>query len=402
MKSSLRAALFLLLAATALTVPSQAQDVPPVVAAIFKSWETQLRATPAYDKIETDSSGNVTISNVAATVGVQDPTTTVKLSIGSIALENVAAEADGLIAVGTATFSDTKVEFVRPDNKNIVIEIPKSGAEDWYVAVLGASPTPQQSFRATMGIAKKMTSGEIKITGEGQTFTAKGIESAWNGDPVTGAGKTTMSLSDLVIPEAAIAMIDPAGQLKALGYSGLTFNATGEGELTVAGDNFGMSGTFVLSGKDMAGFILSYGASDIPIAVMAELQAAQKAGRPADFNMLMPQLMNVSLSGLKFRFEDASITKKVLPIIARMQGMDEAAMVANAGAMMQLSLMQLKNQAFTDQVVAAVNTFLKDPRSFTVSFKPAAPVKVQQLMTLDPANPGAAVDVLGVSVSAKD
>ncbi len=203
MKSSLRAALFLLLAATALTVPSQAQDVPPVVAAIFKSWETQLRATPAYDKIETDSSGKVTISNVAATVGVQDPTTTVKLSIGSIALENVAAEADGLIAVGAATFSDTKVEFARPDNRNIVIEIPKSGAEDWYIAVPGANPTPQQSFRATMGIAKKMTSGEIKITAEGQTFTAKGIESAWTGDPVTGAGKTTMSLNDIVIPEAA-------------------------------------------------------------------------------------------------------------------------------------------------------------------------------------------------------
>ena len=402
MKNTLRAAAFLLLAATALTAPAQAQDVPPVVTAIFKSWETQLRATPAYDKIETDSSGNVTISNVAATVGAQDPTTTVKLSIGSIVLGNVTPEANGLIGVGTATFSDTKVEFAGPANKSIVIEIPKSGAENWHVAVLGANPTPLQSFRATMAIAEKMTSGEIKITAEGQTFMAKGVESAWSGDPVTGAGKTIMSLNELVIPEAALAMVDPSGQLKALGYSGITLNMAGDGELSVAGDNFGMNGTFGVSSKDMAGFTFSYGASDIPIAVMAELQTAQKTGRPPDFNALMPQLMNVSLSGLTFRFEDASITKKVLPLIARMQGMDEAAMVANAGAMMQLSLMQLKNQAFTDQVVAAVNTFLKDPKSFTVSFKPAAPVKVQQLMSLDPNNPGAAVDVLGVSVTAND
>ena len=402
MKNTLRAAAFLLLAATALTAPAQAQDVPPVVSAIFKSWETQLRATPAYDKIETDSSGNVTISNLAATVGVQDPTSAVKLSIGSIALENVAAEADGLINVGTATFSDIKVEFAGPDNKSIVIEIPKSGAEDWYVAVLGANPTPLQSFRATMGIARKMTSGEIKVTAEGQTFTAKGVESAWSGDPVTGAGKTTMSLTDLVIPEAVLAMLDPSGQLKALGYSDITLNMTGDGELSVAGDNFGMNGTFGVSSKDMAGFTFSYGASDIPIAVMAELQTAQKTGRPPDFNMLMPQLMNVTLSGFKMRFEDASITKKVLPLIARMQGMDEAAMVANAGAMMQLSLMQLKNQAFTDQVVGAVNTFLKDPKSFTVSLQPAAPVKVQQVMTLDPSNPGAAIDLFGASVTAND
>jgi hypothetical protein len=402
MKNTLRAAAFLLLAATALTAQAQAQDVPPVVSAIFKSWETQLRATPAYDKIDTDSSGNVTISNLAATVGAQDPTTTVKLSIGSIALQNVTPEADGLINVGSATFSDTKVEFAGPDNKSVVIEIPKSGAEDWYVAVLGANPTPLQSFRATMGIAKKMTSGEIKVTAEGQSFAAKGIETAWSGDPVTGAGKTTMSLTDLVIPEAALAIMDPSGQLKALGYSDITLNMTGDGELSVTGDNFGMNGTFGVSGKDMAGFTFTYGASDIPIAVMAEMQTAQKTGRPPDFNMLMPQLMNVSLSGFKLRFEDASITKKVLPLIARMQGMDEAAMVANAGAMMQLSLMQLKNQAFTDQVVGAVNTFLKDPKSFTVSFQPAAPVKVQQIMTLDPANPGAAVDVLGVSVTAND
>jgi hypothetical protein len=196
--------------------------------------------------------------------------------------------------------------------------------------------------------------------------------------------------------------MDPSRQLKALGYSDLTLSATGEGEMTVNDANFGMSGTFGLSGKDIAGFTVSYGASDIPIAVMTELQASRQKGRPPDFNMLMPQLMNVSFSGLQIRFEDASITKKLLPMIAKMQGMDEAAMVANAGAMMQIGLMHLKNQAFTDQVLGAVNAFLKDPKSLTVSLKPAAPVKVQQLMMLNPADPGAAIDVLGVSVTAND
>ena len=253
-----------------------------------------------------------------------------------------------------------------------------------------------------MSIAKKMTSGEIKVTAEGQSFTAKGVESAWSGDPVTGAGKTTMSLTDLVIPEAALTMMDPSGQLKALGYSDVTLNMTGDGELSVAGDNFGMTGTTGISGKDMGSFTFSYSASDIPIAVMAEMQMAQKTGRPPDFNMLMPQLMNVSLSGFKMRFEDASITKKVLPLIARMQGMDEATMVANAGTMMQFNLMQLRNQAFTDQVVAAVNTFLKDPKSITLSLAPAAPIKVQEIMTLNPSNPGAAIDLFGASVTAND
>ena len=117
---------------------------------------------------------------------------------------------------------------------------------------------------------------------------------------------------------------------------------------------------------------------------------------------MLPELQNVSFSGFTFRFEDNSITKKVMPLIAAMQGMDEAAMVANAGAMVQMGMMQLNNQAFTDQVVEAINGFLKDPKSLTISLKPAAPVKVIDLMTLNPANPGEAIEKLGVGVTAND
>jgi hypothetical protein len=402
MKTAFRSSLFLLLATTTFAIPAQAEEVPPVVSAMFKNWEAQLRGTPAYDKIDTDSSGNVTISNLAADLETQDPGMSIRFSVGSIVLENVAAEANGLIAVGAAKFNNLKVEFDGPDNMDMLVEIPQSSAEEWYLIVPSDNPTPQQAFRASMGIARKISSGEFKVVVEGQTIAARGIEAAWNGDPVTGAGKTTMSLNDLVIPESALAIMDPSGQLKVLGYNDVTLNVTGDGELTTTESSFGVSGTFGFSGKDIAGFTFSYSASDFPMPIIAELQAAQKAGPLADFNMLMAQLMNVSLSSFQIRFEDASITKKLLPMIAKKQGMDEAAMVANAGAMMQIGLMHLKNQAFTDQVLGAVNAFLKDPKSFTVSLKPAAPVKVQQLMMLNPANPGAAIDVLGVSVTAND
>ena len=211
-----------------------------------------------------------------------------------------------------------------------------------------------------------------------------------------------MAVKDVVIPEAALATMDPSGQMKQLGYGDLTITASGNGELTVGEGIFGMSGDFTYAVKDMGGLKMAFAASDVPTATYVEMQKAQKEGRTPDFNTLLPQLMKVSIGNLQLRFEDASITKKVLPLIAKMQGMDEAAVVANAGAMMQIGLMQLKNQAFTDQVVGAVNAFLKDPKSFTLALKPAAPVKVQQLMTLDPANPGAAIDVLGVSVTAND
>ena len=402
MKITLRSAVFLLLATSALTIPAQAEDVPPVVTAIFKSWETQLKSKPTYEKLETDSDGNITITNLAASVAAEGPKPGMKLTIGAISLKDVAEAADGLIDVGSATFTDTKVEVSGSDSPTFSVEMPEGMAEDWYVAVGSDNPTPKEAFRASMSIAKKMSSGQIKISAMGQTITSDGYEATWDGDPATGAGKFVMAVKDIVIPEAAIAAMDPTGQLKQLGYTDVTVKASGNGELTVTDDTFGFSANVEYAGADIGGFKLAFAASDVPTATVVEMQKAQKEGRTPDFNTLMPQLMNVSLGNLQLRFEDASITKKLLPMIAKKQGMDEAAMVANAGAMMQIGLMQLKNQAFTDQVVGAVNAFLKDPQSFTVSLKPAAPIKVQQLMTLDPSNPGAAIDVLGVSVTAND
>jgi hypothetical protein len=117
---------------------------------------------------------------------------------------------------------------------------------------------------------------------------------------------------------------------------------------------------------------------------------------------MMPQIQNISFSGLSLRFDDHSITKKVLPMIAAMQGMDEKTLIASVGPMMQMGLMQLQNQAFAEQALAAVNGFLADPKSLTIKASPAAPVKVSDIMTMNPAAPGEAITKLGVSVSAND
>jgi hypothetical protein len=108
------------------------------------------------------------------------------------------------------------------------------------------------------------------------------------------------------------------------------------------------------------------------------------------------------LSKLQVRFEDASLIKRILPVVAAAQGMDEASFVASAGAMLTITLAQLKNQPFVASVSSAVTTFLKDPKSITLSIAPPSPVQVQQLMTLHAANPGAAITTLGVGVTAND
>ena len=197
-------------------------------------------------------------------------------------------------------------------------------------------------------------------------------------------------------------MMDQGGMLKQLGYSNLSFDIASTGKMSIKGDNLDYAFDVGLTGRDIATIKLALAAADIPMAVYSELQKMQDGGKQPDFTALMPQIQAISLSGASVRFEDQSITKKVLPMIAAMQGMDEKTLIASVGPMMQMGLMQLQNQAFAEQTAAAVNSYLADPKSLTIAAKPAAPVKVSDLMTLNPNAPGEAITKLGVSVSAND
>ncbi len=393
---------FLLISTSLLAWPAQAQDVPPVVDALLKSWEKQTKLKPTYDKLDVDGSGNVTITNLTSSMAAGDNNPDVKITIGEVALQDISDAGDGLYEIGSAKFSAMKMDVAGPEGMAFTIDMPEGSAEGWYVKVLGDNPTPLDTMRASMSIARKMSSGKMTANVMGQTITSDGYVSTWDGDPTTGAGTFSTKVANVMIPEGAIAAIDPTGSLKQIGYTDLVFDMEAGGTVTLEGENVGMDLSFAYAGKDMGAMKVSVAASDIPLAVYGELQKAQTMGKEPDFAALMPQLQNISLGHFSFRFEDASLTKRLLPMAAAMQGMDEATMVANAGAMLQMGLMQLNNQAFTDQVVGAVNAFLKDPKSITIALKPASPIKVQQLMTLNPADPGAAISLLGVSVTAND
>lgn len=392
------------LASSALVAPVFAEDeVPPVVSAILKGWEDQYKLKPTYESIETDDDGNITISKLSASFAAGGSEPAVKVSVGEMTLEDVGDPENGIYEIGSATYSGTKIEVTPPSNEpGFVVELPESTVEGWYIKELGDNPTPADQLRASMNIAKKISSGKIVVQAMGQTITSDGYESTWDGDPATGAGKFSGKLANVVIPESAIALMDPSGTLKQLGYSNLSLDFNVNGDMTMSGDKMGFSFSTGFAGKDIGALTMSGAATDIPLSAYAALQEAQKAGKEPDFNAIMPDLMNVSIGSAALRFDDASITQKLLPMAAAMQGMDVNTLVGNAGAMVQVGLMQLNNPAFTEQVVGAVNAFLKEPKSITVAIKPQAPVKVQELMGLDPANPGAAITQLGVTVTAND
>ncbi|MBI2719451.1 MAG: hypothetical protein HY245_13060 [Rhizobiales bacterium] len=402
MKTITKTFLIVCLATTALALPARAGEEPKVVGILLANWEKQLKVKPAYESVDQDSSGAIKISKLTVNKAAEAGGPAFTIAIDQIDLVNIADQGDGLYDIGSAKFTGTKFDVTGVEGQAFSVSIPEASAEDLFVRAAGDTPKPEDALLASMNLAKKTTSGKITLTVMGQTITADGYETSWDGDPKTGAGTFSGKIGNIVIPESTMAMVDTGGMLKQLGYGSLAFDFAVNYKLDVADDKLGVDGSFAYVGRNMGTMKVAFGAGGVPLAVIGELKKAQADGKQPDFTAMLPELQAVTVTGASLRFEDASITKKLLPMLAAMQGMDEAALVNNAGAQVQMGLMALNNPEFATKVSGAVAAFLKEPKSITVALKPAAPVMVQELMSLNPADPGAAITKLGITVTSND
>jgi hypothetical protein len=310
-------------------------------------------------------------------------------------------QGNSLWQIGKASFTNTSLQLIGKGS-NLSITIPGATAEGWYVRALPSTPTPKDELLSSLTFANKMSSGPITITSSGQTLKIDGIDTTWSGDPATGMGKFSLKVSNLAVPEATLAAFDTGNMWKQLGYSGLSFDIATDGDLTPTGDNLAYSFNLSLGARNVGSLSLNAAVADLPVAAYSQMLKDQMAGKGIDFAAMSPQLQGVEIKGGSLRFDDASITKKMLPLIATMQGMDEKVLLASIPPTVQLTLVQLQNEALTKQAVDAVTKFLADPKSLMVSLKPAAPMKVSDISALDPAKPGDAITRLGVTVTANE
>jgi hypothetical protein len=210
-------------------------------------------------------------------------------------------------------------------------------------------------------------------------------------------------LDTLVIPRGILrATPESADVFDQLGYNELTIHIDGKATHDDQSGAYANDANFVA--EEAGSLRLSYGLSGLTLDNIKSFMRPiiqSKDGNP-DPAAVMMAVSPLSIGNFKLRYEDASLVRRLLPYVAKMQGTDEATLIGNTTAMLQLGLSQLNNPAFTQQVVESVGAFLKEPRSLTLSLKPAQPVQVLQLMQIDPNNPGTAIDLLGVSMTAND
>jgi hypothetical protein len=155
MRSVKRSALALIvLTSLAGISPAFAAEQPPLVAAILKNWESQLKVKPTYQSLTTESDGSVVIDGLSANLAVPgEAAGQVSVSVGKIKLSGISDKGNGLFEVASAQYTDTKVDMGSA-GAGFVITVPRSSAEYWYVKALGVKPSPTDFLRANMTVAK--------------------------------------------------------------------------------------------------------------------------------------------------------------------------------------------------------------------------------------------------------
>ncbi|MDI6027670.1 hypothetical protein QBK99_15885 [Corticibacterium sp. UT-5YL-CI-8] len=150
---------------------------------------------------------------------------------------------------------------------------------------------------------------------------------------------------------------------------------------------------------DVGGYTLDFLKS---VQELQKKMADQPKG--ADTNaqsMAMLGLMQqLTLAGATIRFDDDSLTGKVLDYVAKQQGAKPEDIANQAKAILPFLSGQLQNPELAKQLSAAVNTYLDDPQSLEIAAKPASPVPFAMIAANAMSNPVELTKTLAVSVMA--
>lgn len=346
----------------------------------------------SWSGVEGDAS-MMTLENVAVKpAGEKDG-----LPIGNIVLEGVSEDNGGytIDTASTGTFSRTKDGTTLETSPFIMhgVTLPAEGSTDPLASIMMYKSANLDHLTVKRG---------DKTAFSLQNFTVD-ITPPADGNPLEFKGGVEEFTGDLSLVE------DPKSRqaIDALGYQ------TVSGNMQMAGSWQPSDGQLVLSQYDMAvdnagtfGLTFSIGGYTLDfIKSLQELQkkmAAQPEGADSSAqSMAMLGLMQqLTFTSASIRFDDDSLTNKVLDYVGKQQGMSGKDIANQAKAIVPFGLAQLNNPELTAQASKAVNAYLDDPESIEISANPATPVPFAMIAAGAMSDPKTLTKTLGVTVTA--
>lgn len=380
------------LAATAMSLvlagPAHAEvDADVVVKAITTQFANQgLPITVTSAELDGD---NIIAKGVSIKFADAEP----KL-LGDIVLESVEENDDGSYTIGTISAPETKIE--EAGNK---FEFGGASINGVKVAAEGETDPVKQMF-----LYDSMEVGAIKVeTGGAEVFSMEGAEA--NMSEYTAGEPLEFDVSINGLKGDLTKIPDPKTQetVAALGYDTINGKITMKGSWNPTDGRMTISeGAYDFANVGRLNMTMDF--SGYTPALVKSMQDMNKSMAGQDESAkglamlgIIQQLNFVSMS---IRFDDASVTGRVIDYAAKQAGQPRDAIIAQSKAIIPFAVAQLKDPEFAAKVTEAASAYMDNPKSIEIKAAPAAPVPFALLMATGSTTPEALIKQLNVTVTA--
>jgi len=386
-----------LLAGAALAVfagPAFALDGADLMAKLNATYATS-GISIGYTNLSVDGS-TVTLEGTELKAGSQKPA-----RIGTVTMEGVEEDGSGGYTIETVSFQDIDVT-----EKGATVS-----ARDLSLAGVTVPATATAGTLDSFLMYETASAGPISVSKDGrELFSMSGMEANVTRTDGDAGLEFDATFSDLKADMTQVEDPKAKDTLRKLGIASLEGTVSMAGSWELADGRISVD-EYSFDFKDIGRLNLALEISGYTLDFVKGMQEAIKAAEANPNKEEANAAMGMSMMGLvqqltfnsaSISFEDASITKKLLDFAGAEQGVTGEQMAQSLKGLVPIMIAQLNMPELQNQISAAVNAYLDDPKSLTISAEPENPVPFPMIMGAAMGAPNTIPQVLGVTVSAND
>jgi hypothetical protein len=354
-------------------------------------------ATIAYENVAVDGT-TVTLTGVSV-----KPTAAPdkNFKIGDVTLEGVEESDNGGYYVETVTLPDVDVKE----------EDAAVTAKDITIGGLTIPGNPSGGTINDIVLYESAGTGPVTVTVKGkQVFSMEESEANLTKQESDAGFDFDATLSGIKADLSEVEDAKAKDAIEKLGLKTLAGEVTMKGSWEVASGNVSLE-EYAFDFANVGRLAFAVDISGYTLEFMKSVQEAIKAQEANPNKEEANQAMGLAMMGLvqqltfnsaSLRFDDATITKRVLDYIGGQQGVSGDQLAQSLKGMVPLMMAQLNVPELQNQVSTAVNSYLDAPKSLTISAEPANPVPFPMIIGAAMGAPNTVPGVLGVKVTAND
>lgn len=329
-----------------------------------------------------------------------------ELVAGDIVLHNVTEDGKGGYNAETATLQD----YSKTDDKT---KIDVKGIE---IGKIYLAADNEEDIIAKMMLYRDIKIDSLTIAEDGQQLVnikdiAANSSEYSKGAPLTykfGVKSVDLDIEkmdELRKKSATEEDSSESNPMLDLGYKQLKMTINSEGSLDIAKGDILMD-KFEFDIADLGKFDTTLKLGGYDLKFIKSMMEANKKLREDKENKdttemaILGLLQQLSLGGISFSYNDASLTPKLLDYYAKQQSISKEDMINQIKAVAPLMVGYLGNAEFAMQATNAINAYLDDPKSLEIAAEPKAPVSFALIAATATADPKKLLDLLAVKVTA--